>query len=121
MRYKLGWVVEQPLEELQRLLTNNYVDIMVDATWSTWFPFSMFTETFSGYRKLNFIITTADIEGDDELPVENEEINLLRMIELHIESLPYNEGLKEKLTKVSTQIYNKISQNLSRGGTANEN
>jgi DNA repair exonuclease SbcCD nuclease subunit len=121
LRYKLDWLLEQPIEKLQDFFTNNYVDVMVDATWSTWFPFSMFIESFTGYRKLNFIITTADIEGNDELPMENEEINLLRMIELHIEGLPYNEGLKEKLTKVSTQIYNKISQNLSRGGSANEN
>ena len=91
---------------------------MVDATWSTWFPFSTFTEAFSGYRKINYIITTAETESDDELPVENEEINLLKMIELHVEGLPYNEALKGKLLKASTQIYNKILQNLSRGTEA---
>jgi DNA repair exonuclease SbcCD nuclease subunit len=117
VRFKLDWLLEQSMENIQLLFENNYVDIMVDATWSTWFPFSIFTEAFSGYRKINYIITTADSESDDDLPVENEEINLLKMIELHIDALPYNEGLKEKLTKVSTQIYNKISQNLSRGST----
>jgi hypothetical protein len=105
------------MEHIQTLFENNYVDIMVDASWSAWFPFSIFTEAFSGYRKINYIITTAESEYDEDLPVENEEINLLKMIELHIDGLPYNEGLKEKLTKVSTQIYNKILQNLSRGSS----
>lgn len=118
VRFKLGWLLEQPMEKLQELFFNNYVDVMVDATWSTWFPFSTFTEAFTGYRKINYVITTAESESDEELPMENEEINLLRMIELHIEGLPYNENLKEKLLKVSTQIYNKISQNLSRGSEA---
>lgn len=117
LRYKLSWLLEQPIPFIQELFTNNYVDVMVEATWSTWFPFSMFTESFTGYRKLNYIITTADAENDDELPVETEDINLLRMIELHIESLPYNDGLKEKLTKASTQIYNKILQKLSKGSS----
>ena len=117
VRFKLAWLLDQPMADIQKMFENNYVDIMVDATWSTWFPFSMFTESFNGYRKLNYIITTTDSESDDELPVENEEINLLKMIELHIESLPYNDGLKEKLIKASTQIYNKISQSLSRGST----
>lgn len=118
VRYKLGWLLEQTIERLQEIFFNNYVDVMVDATWSTWFPFSSFTESFTGYRKINYIITTAETESDEELPVENEEINLIKMIELHIEGLPYNESLKGKLLKASTQIYNKISQNLSRGTEA---
>jgi DNA repair exonuclease SbcCD nuclease subunit len=117
VRYKLSWLIEQPMEKLQELFYNNYVDVMVEATWSTWFPFSLFTEAFAGYRKINYIITTTETDGgDDDLPIENEEINLLRMIELHIESLPYNDGLKEKLKEESTRIYNKISRNLSGGG-----
>lgn len=115
LRFKLAWLLEQPMAEIQKMFENNYVDIMVDATWSTWFPFSMFTESFTGYRKFNYIITTIDSEHSDELPVETEEINLLKMIEMHIDSLPYNDGLKEKLTKASTQIYNKILQSLSKG------
>ena len=117
VKYKLNWLIEQPLESIQDLFKNNYIDIMVDAAWSTWFPFSIFTEEFTGYRKINYIITTMESDSDEDLPVENEEINLLKMIELHIEGLPYNPGLKEKLTKVSSQIYNKILQNLSKGSS----
>jgi DNA repair exonuclease SbcCD nuclease subunit len=115
VRYKLGWLLEQPMEIIQQIFENNYVDIMVDATWSSWFPFSLFTESFSNYKKINYIITTDEIENVDDLPVENEEINLQKLIETHIQSLPYNDGLKEKLNKVSLQIYHKILQNLSRG------
>lgn len=119
LRYKLAWLLEQPVGKMQELFYNNYVDIMVDATWSTWFPFSTFTEAFSGYKKINYIITTIDSDAGDDLPVETEDINLLKMIQLHIEALPYNEGLKEKLVETSTKIYNKILQNLSKG--TNEN
>lgn len=117
VKYKLAWLMDQPIEDLQKLFFNNYVDVMVDATWASWFPFSMFTESFNSYRKLNYVITTADPESNEELPVETEEINLLRMIEMHIQTLPYNEALKEKLFKVSTQFYNKSLQNLGKGAT----
>jgi DNA repair exonuclease SbcCD nuclease subunit len=117
VKYKLGWLIEQSMEDLQKLFVNNYVDIMVDATWASWFPFSMFTEAFSGYRKLNYVITTVESESEEDLPVETEEINLLKMIEMHIQTLPYNDALKEKLFKASTQFYNKTLQNLSKGTT----
>jgi hypothetical protein len=57
------------------------------------------------------------VDNVDEIPVENEEINLQRLIETHIQSLPYNDGLKEKLNKASLQVYNKILQKISRGNT----
>jgi DNA repair exonuclease SbcCD nuclease subunit len=115
LKYKLSWLLEQPTPVLQELFYNNYVDIIVDAAWATWFPFSTFTEAFSGYRKLNFIISTMESDSDDELPIENEEINLLKMIELHIDTLPYSEVLKEKLFKTSNKIYNTVMSNLNRG------
>ena len=115
LKYKLTWLLEQPIPILQSLFNNNYVDIVVDAAWATWFPFSSFTESFTGYRKLNFIISTADAESDENLPIENEEINLLRMIELHIEGLPYSEALKKKLFTASSKIYNTVLSNLNKG------
>ena len=115
LKYKLTWLLEQPIPVLQSLFNNNYVDIVVDAAWATWFPFSSFTEAFTGYRKLNFIISTADAESDENLPIENEEINLLRMIELHIEGLPYSEALKKKLFTASSKIYNTVMSNLNKG------
>ena len=117
LRYNLSWLLEQPIPVLQSLFYNNYVDVLVDASWSTWFPFSTFTESFIGYRKLNYIIATSESEGDDELPIENEEINLVKMIEIHINGLPYNDALKEKLVKASNKIYNTVLQNLNRGSS----
>jgi DNA repair exonuclease SbcCD nuclease subunit len=115
LKYRLPWLLEQPKPVLQDLFYNNYVDIVVDASWSTWFPFSSFTEMFSGYKKLNYIISTTESDSEEELPIENEEINLLKMVEMHIESLPYNDGLKERLFKASAKIYNTVLQNLTRG------
>jgi DNA repair exonuclease SbcCD nuclease subunit len=115
LRYSLSWVLEQKIQDLQELFNNNYVDLMIDATWSPWFPFSQFIESFTGYRKINYIITTAESsEESEDLPMETEEINLLKMIEIHVDALPYNDGLKEKLLKATTQVYNKVLQNLSR-------
>lgn len=114
VKYRISWLLEQSMEKLQELFFNNYVDIVIDAAWSTWFPFSTFTESFVGCRKFNFIISTIDIESDD-LPIDNEEINLLKMIELHIDTLPYSTALKEKLLTASNKIYSKVLSNLNKG------
>jgi len=82
---------------------------MVTPQWSLKFPFSAFTEKFSGYRKINHNIITEDdqTESDTGELMEGEagEINLTTLIEKHIEGLHYSDTIKEKLTSISKKLY----------------
>ena len=77
--------MELPITDLQEIFKNNYVDILVDASWSMKFPFSQFIEKFTGYRKINYVITTnsEDAEGEYLEDGDGEEINLLQLIKIN--------------------------------------
>jgi hypothetical protein len=107
VKYRLEWILEQTTEKLQELFYNNFVDILVTPQWSIKFPFAIFGEKFTGYRKINPIITDSQevMTEDGEIIEEYEEINLSTLIEKHIESLPYSETVKENLKKVSARFY----------------
>ena len=108
VKYKLDWVLEQTIEKLQKLFQNNYVDIMVTPQWSLKFPFGIFADKFTGYRKINPIITASDEDvttEDGEIIGAYEEINLSNLIDKHIDSLPYSENVKQSLKNVSARLY----------------
>ena len=108
LKMKLENVLEYTIEELQKVFYNNYVNILVDSSWSMKFPFSQFIEKFTGYRKINYVITTNSEDADGEYleDGDGEEINLLQLISEHIDTLPYGDGVKEKLLSISTRLYN---------------
>lgn len=112
IKMKLERVLELRIDELREIFKNNFVDILVDTSWSMKFPFSQFTEKFTGYRKINYVITTAnETEDSVELDGDNtEEINLLQLISDHINTLPYGESVKEKLLSVSSRVYNEVTK-----------
>ena len=116
LRYKLEWILEQTLEDLQATFQNNFIDIMVTPQWSLKFPFSAFTEKFSGYRKINHNIVTEEeqkVEDGEELAEgESGEINLTSLIEKHIEGLHYSDAIKEKLISVSKKLYQEALREL---------
>lgn len=114
VKYKLEWILEQPVGKLQELFYNNFVDILVTPTWSLKFPFSIFAEKFSGYRKINPIITDGEeiTTETGEIVESYEEINLSNLIEKHIDSLPYSENIKENLKKVSAKFYQETLKEL---------
>jgi hypothetical protein len=116
LRYKLEWILEQTLEDLQATFQNNFIDIMVTPQWSLKFPFSAFTEKFSGYRKINHNIVTEDEQSTDEsgelMEGEAGEINLTTLIEKHIEGLHYSDAIKEKLTGISKKLYHEAVREL---------
>lgn len=115
VRYKLEWILEQPIEKLQELFYNNFVDILVTPQWSLKFPFAIFAEKFSGYRKIHPIITSEDGEimtEDGDIIESYEEINLTKLIERHIEALPYSENVKESLKKFTANLYQETLKEL---------
>ena len=114
LRYRLEWILEKNVEELQQLFHNNFVDILINPQWALKFPFSTFIENFSGYRRINHIITT-DEESSDDVQQDTEdgqEISILNMIDTYVEGLPYSEQIKEKLKEVSVRFYQEASKEL---------
>jgi DNA repair exonuclease SbcCD nuclease subunit len=111
IRIKIERVLELTYDEMKKYVENNFVDILVNSSWSTKFPFSTFLDLFSNikYRKLNYIITT--VGKDDEIDLENsensEEIDLPGLIEMHIETLTYSNTVKQKLKEVARTLYHK--------------
>lgn len=114
VRYKLEWILEQTVGDLQNLFNNNYVDILVTPQWALKFPFSMFAEKFKGYRKINPIITdgTEVISEDGEHIETYEEISMTSLIDRHIDSLPYSDVIKDKLKEVSNRLYHETVKQL---------
>lgn len=119
IKMKLERVLEMTITDLQEIFKNNYVDILVDASWSMKFPFSQFIEKFTGYRKINYVITASDEvdENGDYVESSSDEINLLQLITEHIEGLPYGEGVKEKLLSVSTRVYTEVNKQMEEKRT----
>jgi len=108
LKYRLEWIMEKSIDELQELFYNNFVDILITPHWSLKFPFSSFIENFTGYRRINHVIIT----DEESVPVEeigndglSQEISLLTMIENYVDVLPYTGQIKEKLKEVSNRLY----------------
>ena len=79
------------------------------------FPFAIFAEKFTGYRKIHPIITSEDGEvmtEDGDIIESYEEINLTKLIERHIEALPYAENVKESLKKFTANLYQETLKEL---------
>ena len=108
VRYKLEFLLEQDLGWIEENFNNNYVDVMVTPQWSLKFPFSQFSDSISGYRKINPIILTdgeTTEEGEAVAEAGDGEINLMTLINDHINNLAYSDKVKENLMKVSQKFY----------------
>jgi DNA repair exonuclease SbcCD nuclease subunit len=118
LRYRLEWIFERNVEELQKLFNNNFVDILITPQWSLKFPFSTFIENFTGYRRINhIIITDEEISEEGEEYEGGEEISLLNMIENYVNDLPYSDQIKSKLKEVSIRLYHEASKELEEKRT----
>jgi DNA repair exonuclease SbcCD nuclease subunit len=119
LRYRLEWLLEQNLETIQKMFHNNFVDIHITTQWSLKFPFSVFLENITGYRKINHVILTEDGEeknldeedGDMEAP---DSISIVNLIETYIQDLVYTTGIKERLTKTSLALYHETLRDMEK-------
>lgn len=108
LKFRLEWILEKSIEELQGLFKGNFIDILVTPQWSLKFPFATFLENFSGYRKINHIIVTEDetiVDDKEEDEGLVDEISLVNMIEAYIDQLGYTEQIKARLKEVSIRLY----------------
>jgi DNA repair exonuclease SbcCD nuclease subunit len=110
IKVNLDKLLELRFKRAEQILENNFVDILVNAVTTVNFPFSSFLDLFSNikYRKLNYIITSIDDNDDwltEELEEGDETIDLPSLVNLYIDSLSYNEGIKTRLREVSKTLY----------------
>ena len=115
LRYRLEWILERSIDELQQLFKNNFVDILITPQWSLKFPFGQFIENFTGYRRINHVIISEDATDDGEEQYDSaigEEISLIKMIENYVDRLAYTDQIKSKLKEVSVRMYHEASKEM---------
>jgi DNA repair exonuclease SbcCD nuclease subunit len=118
LRYKMEWVLEKSLDELQSIFFNNFIDISVSAEMSLHDHFSSLSEKLSGYRKLSHtLIDEAKVTEDEEISSE-EEISVQNLIEKYVESTGHSEGLKEKIAQFSKKVYEEALKEIEERRTA---
>ena len=68
LKIQLEDILDTPFGEFQKMIQNNYVDIIVNLKWSVDFPFNLLLDSLSGYRKVNVIVNPndEDIQLDED-------------------------------------------------------
>ena len=113
LKYRLEWILEQNIDDLQKIFFNNFIDITVCTQWIFKFPFSSFVEKFTGYRRINPSIISEDAADADDLEEEaTEEISIVDLIQVYINELNYSQAIKEKLYSVSKKMYQETLKDL---------
>jgi len=106
IKLNLSDILETPIAQIKKHVKNNFVDFIVDGQWVSKFPFSLFSDTLEGYKKINYVLASLqkDYEDDD---YDGEEIDLEDLIKIYINDLPYTDKTKEKLLTVSLNMHRK--------------
>lgn len=110
LKYTIDGLLERTFENFEKEIQNNFVDIIIDSTWTTKFPFSNLMDSVSGYKKLNYILSTLQRDGDgDEFDedVVDGEMDIEDLTEFYIQNLNYSEDFKKLLLETSTKLYKK--------------
>lgn len=106
LKFKIEDILETPIANIKRYVQNNFVDFIVDGGWIAKFPFALFSDSIDGHRKINYVLSSLQKDYEDE-EYDGEEINLEDLINVYVNNLPYTDKTKEKLLKVSLDLYRK--------------
>jgi len=105
-------VLEMELEDVNRMFFNNFVDILVHPKWSLNFPFSSFSDELEGYKKLDFIAKTTELDENGEIipDVGNtlENFDVISLAEKVINSTSHPDDLKETLKNTVRKLYDNV-------------
>ena len=109
MRIIFEKILEMEVEDVNKMVINNFVDILVHPKWSLNFPFSTFAEEISGYKKLDFIPRTTDVDENGEIIPDDgttlENFDVLTLAEKVINNTSHSDELKENLKKTIKNLY----------------
>lgn len=115
MRYNFEKLLDMEESDVKKLFKNNFIDIIIDPTWSLNFSFSAFSEDITGYRKLDFIPRVTDSE-DDEISSDSdstqiEKIDIMELSKRVISNTKHSDTIKEKLLANIKLVYEKVQKN----------
>tara|TARA_B100000900_G_scaffold409298_1_gene424972 strand:+ start:325 stop:1395 length:1071 start_codon:yes stop_codon:yes gene_type:complete len=106
LRYYINEILEMRMEDIEKAIANNFVDIFIPSNVLGKYNINMFMDYLDGIaRRLEPRIYDEDNPydtEDGELSDFNGELNLMNIAAEHINSLDYDDDLKERL-KVSVQ------------------
>ena len=105
-KFAIDDILNLTIDELQKHVTNNYVDFIIDGKWVSKFPFALLVDTLTGHRKLNYVLSSLQKDVEDE-DYDGEEIDIADLITLYCNELPYADNTKEQLLDVSLKLYRK--------------
>tara|TARA_R110000782_G_scaffold258624_1_gene348682 strand:- start:317 stop:775 length:459 start_codon:yes stop_codon:yes gene_type:complete len=106
LRYYINEILEMRMEDIEKEIKNNFVDIFIPSNVLGKYNINMFMDYLDGLaRKLEPRIYDEENpydREDGEMSDFNGELNLMNIAAEHINSLDYDDDLKERL-KVSVQ------------------
>ena len=104
LKFKIDEILDYTIAELQALVSNNFVDVIVDNKWTAKFPFAQLSDSLNNYKKINYMLSSLTKEYEDD-EYDGEDIALEDLIAIYIKDLPYTEKIKEKLLNASLKFY----------------
>jgi DNA repair exonuclease SbcCD nuclease subunit len=112
MRIMFEKILDMEIEEVNSLIKNNFVDILVHPKWSLNFPFSTFSDELKGFKKLDFIprSTEVDENGNDiaEFNDTLENFDVLTLSEKVINATSHSDDIKENLKLTIKKLYENV-------------
>lgn len=110
LKFDFEWLLEQPIENINHIVQDNFVDIGINSKWILNYPINLFIDLLKGYRKIGFDImnNVEDQVIHDDIDLSQENFNILKFANEYIDGLNYEQELKDQLYKSIQSIYNKV-------------
>jgi len=111
IKYKVDGLLNMTFEAFEKEIQNNFVDIVVDNTWVTMFPFSILMDSVSGYKKLNYVLSSLQKDYDElDEDVLDGNMKIEDLTEFYINNLNYSEDFKKSLLEATARLYKKAKK-----------
>jgi len=111
-------VLEMTLDEIAKLFSNNFVDIMINVNFANKFSVTRFLEEVSQvpHRKIEFFTYVDQNQSESETDYEfnpEDGFNITDIFKMYVKSREYTQGFKSDLAKKFIEIHNAAKQNSS--------
>lgn len=112
LKYHLEDVMEMTLEKFNKVIKNNFVDILVNQKWSLKFSFTDLMDNISDYRKINIISIIDDnndnLNYDNNTSTDLSNFNIMKLTQIYVDLLNYSTKIKLLTAKKINELYNKV-------------
>jgi len=111
LKIKLTDVLNYNLEEIDKIFTNNFIDILISTNDVVTFPFTKFLNLIHNvkYRNINPVVIDNEYQSQEgENKSEIEELDLLELSKNYIDNLQYKKEIKNKMKNYIDVLYNKF-------------